>query len=322
MDVLAPPAPDRVSDALRSLRVQSTVFCLSHLRAPWSFHVEGGAAAKFHLLLAGRAWLAVDGQEPVALECGDVALLPRGIAHTVSDERGRDAIPLERILAERPPTAESQLYYGGSGSLTRLLCGGFTLAADEPASIRPLLPDVIHMSASDIRSASWLEPVLTSLDAEASAGRAGATAIVARLADVFLAEVLRFWLTDHDHADQAFIDALTDEPIRFALQILGERPAESWTLESLAAEVGMSRTILVTRFRSVVGDAPMRYLTRIRLSTAAAYLASSDLTLYEIARRSGYEDEGTLSRAFKREFGVAPGAYRSASRRPPAIILS
>ena len=54
----------------------------------------------------------------------------------------------------------------------------------------------------------------------------------------------------------------------------------------------------------------MRHLARIRLSQAASYLASDGLSVEAIARRTGYASDAALSKAFKREFGVPPGAFR------------
>ena len=83
-----------------------------------------------------------------------------------------------------------------------------------------------------------------------------------------------------------------------------------WTLAVLAAEVGLSRTAFTTKFRQLVGESPLRYITRWRLTKAAAELRTGTGKLTEVARLVGYDSEVALSKAFKRHFGVAPGAYR------------
>ena len=54
----------------------------------------------------------------------------------------------------------------------------------------------------------------------------------------------------------------------------------------------------------------MRHLTKVRLGQAAGYLATTNLSIDAIARRTGYTSDAALSKAFKREFGAAPGQYR------------
>jgi AraC-like DNA-binding protein len=107
-----------------------------------------------------------------------------------------------------------------------------------------------------------------------------------------------------------------DARVAQAWQLLTEHPDRAWTLPMLAREVGMSRTPLAARFRAATGDSPMRRLARIRLGRAASYLASDSLSVEAIARRTGYSSSAALSKAFKREFGVSPGAYRAADAMP------
>ena len=113
-----------------------------------------------------------------------------------------------------------------------------------------------------------------------------------------------------------------DHTIAKAVQALNTSPAEAWSLERLASHVGLARTALAVRFRLATGRSPMRYLASVRLNQAAAHLAAGALTTQEIARLTGYQNDASLSKAFKREFGVAPGAYRAAARRLPAIELT
>jgi transcriptional regulator GlxA family with amidase domain len=175
-------------------------------------------------------------------------------------------------------------------------------------------------SAVDSRSAiTSREPVLTTLDSEAANGQLGSDAILAKIADVFLAQALRAWLVGAERAGLRVAGALHDGPIAHAVQTLRLRFAEPWTLQLLAAHVDLSRSGLATRFRQLVGQSPMRYLTKVRLSQAAGYLATSHVSIHEIARLTGYDSDATLSKAFRGEFGRPPGAYRDEVRRPPGV---
>jgi AraC-like DNA-binding protein len=322
MTRLVSPPPDAVSEALRSLSVRSTVFCVSDLRAPWAFSVDGEPVAKFHLVLEGSVFLSVPPSEPVALGRGDLVVLPRGTAHTVSDSGDSEAVPLPELLADDRLLTGSRLRYGGTGSLTRLLCGGFALAEGLPGSPLAALPEVLVVEGHKAAATAWLEPMLSMLGSEADEELPGANAIVAKIADVLLAQALRVWLVDAEPSTLAAAGVIGDDAIAKAVSELASRPSEDWSLDRLAKHVGLSRSALAVKFREIVGEPPMRYLTRIRLSIAARDLVAGRLTIEQIARRTGYQNEATLSKAFKREFGQAPGAYRQSARRPPPITIA
>jgi AraC-like DNA-binding protein len=320
MSRLVTPMGDAVSDALRLLGVRSTILCISELRSPWAFSIKGDGVAKFHVVLEGTAFLVGSTAEPVALAAGDVVVLPRGATHALTGDYALPVPALGEVLAEHPLDAELRLQYGGGGPLTRLLCGGFSLSEATPGSTLELLPDVLRVRLNDVDSTSSLEPVLAALTSEAESGRPGASAVIAKIADVFLAHVLRSWLTDARNGATG-AKLVRDPAIANAVLALNTRAAEPWSLDRLARHVGLSRTALATRFREATSESPMRYLAAVRLNQAAAYLAAGGMTTHEIARLTGYQNDATLSKAFKRRYGVPPGEYRHAARRPPAIEI-
>ena len=321
MTQLVSPPSDSISELLRALSVRSTIFCISELNAPWAFRVEGGEAAKFHLVLEGSALLLHDGHAPVVLRRGSLVVLAHGAAHTLADDHASPAISLEQLLAEHPLQG-SRLRYGGVGPTTRILCGGFKLAENVSDSTLALFPDVLRVDNHDDGAAPWLEPILATLDAEAKASRPGTSAIIGKLADVFLAQALRSWLLDVEDRSVVSANVLNDRSVAKALNALISAPAEPWSLDGLAKHVGLSRSALAIRFRDRVGEPPMRYLTKVRLRQAAAHLATGRLTIHEIAGLTGYHNDAALSKAFKREFGLAPGRYREEAHQPPRIEIT
>jgi AraC-like DNA-binding protein len=316
----ASPPSDAVSEVLTSFAVRSTIFCFSELREPWAFRVEGEPVAKFHLVLEGSALLLCDG-ETVALSTGDLVVLPRGVSHTLAADRGTPAPPLEELLAVHAADGGSSLRYGGSGSLTRLLCGGFALAEGVSDSTFALFPDLIHVAYDPART-RWLAPILGDLQAEAGSGRPGASAIVAKIADLFLAQALRRWLLDNGSPGLADARLIREDAIANAVQALNDRSSEPWSLDALARHVGLSRTALVIKFREQVGQPPMRYLTDVRLRRAADRMAAGRLSLAEIALRAGYDSQGSFTKAFKRRFGLTPASYRARANEPPRIEVA
>jgi AraC-like DNA-binding protein len=323
METVAPvAATDRVSDVLRVLNVRSTVFCLSDLGAPWGFRVEGAGVAKFHLVLGGGGWLTVDGQEPSRVVSGDLVVLPHGAAHTIADDPASAVPALDDLLAEHPVERRSQVRLGGDGPRTRLLCGGFALGDTGREPIFQLLPRVLRLEGDVIAGTAWLSPLLTMLQAEASVGEAGSAAVLTKIADVCLTQALRVWLVGAERTGLLETGQLQDAGIGRAVMTIRSRPAEPWSLDALARLAGLSRSAFAGRFRMLMGEPPMRYVTKARLSLAAGYLATSSRSMYEIALLCGYDNESTLSKAFRREFGMPPGSYRAAARRPPAITVA
>jgi AraC-like DNA-binding protein len=315
--------PDPVSEVLGRLEVRSSIFCLSELRAPWGFRVEGSALAKFHLVLEGAAWLRLDDRDPIPLRTGDLVMLPRGDAHAVSDQLRSVVTGLDRLIAEHPLEDGSRLRCGGSGALTQLLCGGFAVFGEGASPLLELVPDVLHVDGQSVAATTWLAPVLTAMEQEVAGGRPGASAIQTKIADVFVAQALRSWLVGAEQAGLLPAALLTDDGgIAFAIRDVENDLGARWTIDKLASNAGMSRTAFVTRFRSVVGDSPMRYVSRLRVSAAAGLLTTTRLSVHEVAVATGYESDASLSKAFKRQLGVPPGAYRAAAGQPAISIES
>jgi len=310
MDLLNVGEHDALAETLSAIRVQSSVYCLSELRAPWGFRVDGAATAKFHLVLEGACWLEVDGLDPVRLHTPDLVVLVGGQGHVMRDEPGSPVQPLDSVIANHPLDASVRLRYGGTGTTTRLLCGGFQLAAPVPARLLAGLPSIVRLNGSRTDVGGWIDPLVALVRQEADRAAPGAQAIFAKLADVFLSQALRIYLTEIGQDGPLQLTTTPDAQIEKAVDLLRQWPDRHWTLEQLAREVGLSRTLLATRFRDGTGDSPMRHLTKIRLGQAADYLTTADLSLEAIARRTGYANDTSLSKAFKREFGVSPGTYR------------
>jgi AraC-like DNA-binding protein len=312
MKLLNATPRDAVAELLAVVKVHSSVYCLSDLGAPWGFRVDGAATAKFHLVLEGSCWLRVDGLDPVRLGTGELVILPRGERHAMSDELGSPVTGLDRIIANHPLDANAGLRYGGDGARTRLLCGGFALSDPMPGPLLSLLPPILTIDQRAASISAWIDPVFALVRDEASSAAPGAQAIFAKLADVLLSEALRAYLAGAGQAGLLQPLPQRDPQIEQATALVRDQPARQWTLQALAREVGMSRTLLVTRFHAGVGESPMRYLAKVRLGQAAGHLAASDLSLEAIAKRTGYATSASLSKAFKREFGMSPGAYRRA----------
>jgi AraC-like DNA-binding protein len=312
---------DEVTGLLAALTVRSSVYCLSDLGAPWGFEVAGASVAKFHVVLDGGCWLRLPGTAPLWLGHGDLAILPRGERHAVSDSPDSPVTALEQLIADHPLDADARLHCGGDGDRTRLLCGGFSLASPAPETLLALLPQVVTMTPRAAPVSAWIGPVFALARQEAATPAPGAQVIFAKLADVLLAQALRSCLTGAAQAGLLRPGPLADPPIARAAALIRDDAARPWTLQALARETGLSRTAFATRFRAATGESPIQHLAKVRLSQAAAYLTTADLTLEAIAARTGYASNASLSKAFKRHFGVSPGTYRETNRIPAGSSL-
>src|ERR1700751_5632368 len=134
MELLTAPRTDELSVLLEQINVRSVVYCLSDLGAPWGLRVDGSAAAKFPLVLDGRATLTLDepGATPAELSAGKLALLPHGSGHLIQDDRDSPSRLLQDILAELPAEAAERLAYGGGGPGPPPLFGGGALPRRPP----------------------------------------------------------------------------------------------------------------------------------------------------------------------------------------------
>ena len=202
--------------------------------------------------------------------------------------------------------------HGGGGAGTTLVCGAVRFDHPAARSLIALLPSTIHLAEPDRSGAEWLPATLRMMAAEAAELRPGGETVLTRLADVLVIQAIRAWLAADPGGRTGWLGALRDRQIGRALALVHREPARDWTVAALAAECAMSRSAFAARFTELVGEPAMQYVTRWRMQTALHELSSGDSTVAELAGRLGYRSEAAFSRAFKRVFGIAPGAARQA----------
>ena len=302
-----------VDQLVRDLRIDSSVLCRSVMAAPWGFGIAGRDAGTFHMVIEGGGWLEVEGAGgPIPMRAEQIAVLPTGKPHWMRDSAGSTAPPLTSILALHE-VVDGELRFGGDdGPLTEVVCGVFSLEdAGRPGWMDRLPPVVVSTPGDD---GSWRRTVIEALRGEARRPTDGGSLVVNRLLESLIADAFRTALAGSLGDAAAPTSALADARIGLALARLHEEPARPWSVRALADVAVMSRSAFSDRFRSLVGQPPMRYLTELRLARAARLLRSTDATLSDVARSVGYGSEDALSRAFKGRFGVAPSGYRAAPR--------
>jgi transcriptional regulator GlxA family with amidase domain len=177
------------------------------------------------------------------------------------------------------------------------------------------LPTLIHVRGGDSAAGPWLAQTIRLLADEATADRPGATTVVNRLCDALFVYLLRSHLATLPQDETTWLRALVDPQIAAALRMIHAEPAAPWTVAKLAAGAGMSRSAFAARFTDLVGEAPMGYVTRWRLRTAAVALRATRRDVAEVAAAAGYESTAAFSKAFRRLIGEPPAAYRRAAQQ-------
>jgi AraC-like DNA-binding protein len=321
---------DAFSQILSGVRLNGAVFFTAELSAPWGFSTPtaNGMAEMlapgadhlvlYHLVVDGRAVIEL-GEETLALGPGDVVVFPHGHAHHMSSGKAMTRPFPNYGISEKIQAADlSPLRAGGGGDVSRFVCGYMTC---DPYLCRPLLnalPPVFKVHIRADRSGQWLESAILHLLEEASSGRVGSEAMLAKLSEALFVDTLRRYVAGLPERQTGWLAGTRDPVVGKSLGLLHGRIADPWTIAGLAGEVGISRSALVERFTRYLGEPPMAYLIRRRLGLAAGSLERTSKGVAEIAADVGYVSEAAFNRAFKREFGRPPGRYRSDHRILPA----
>ncbi|WP_049805121.1 AraC family transcriptional regulator [Stigmatella aurantiaca] len=313
-------ATDVLAEVLDSMRLSTLVYGRFDLHAPWGIQFPDGEAAHIVVVSRGGALLEFEGSgAPLTLSAGDLALLPHGGSYCLRDAEGSPIHVMEGGACQRALALGAPLRLGGQGARSTLVTGAFQFGAAPRTLLFEKLPRVIHVAADSSMAAPSLASAVQLLIAESTSTRPGTTVVMSRLADILLVQAIRTHIAAGGCQNHGLC-ALADPQIGKALALIHERPAESWTVESLAAAVALSRSGFAARFSSLVGDPPLEYLARWRMTKAAQLLRESNLSLSEVAAHAGYHSEASFNRAFKRWEGVAPGAYRRGRRTRPSRV--
>ena len=312
---------DALSETLRVVRLVGAVFINARFTAPWCYAsphadvaapvLEPGAerVVIWHMLTEGECFVELGDGPPVHLIAGDAVLFPQGDAHLMTSQPGlapASGTSLRDVLSRRP----RQLSYGGGGATTRLVCGYLACDARLAQLLLAGLPPLVRVNVRGSNAGPWLEASVRYALAEARSPRPGGAGVLAKLAEVLFIEVLRLYMNEQSTGRTGWLAGVGDRVVGAALNALHKRPAHAWTLEELAREAGTSRSVLAERFQQLVGSSPMQYLTQWRMLLAASLLCRSNAPLARIAEDVGYQTDTAFSRAFRREYGAPPAAWR------------
>jgi AraC-like DNA-binding protein len=312
---------DPISGVLRAVKLTGAKFFQVDATSPWVAETPPGAAIigeimpasqqliPYHGVTRGGCWGGLIGAPPIRVNAGDIIVFPHGDSHVMSSAPGMRAEPsydFYRGLGERLPFA---LKTGKGGpEEAQLVCGFFGCDARPFNPLLSALPRVLHASAGTAEE-SWLTQFFRAAVSESTGQRAGGEAMLARLSELMFVEVVRRHLEALPREQTGWLAGLRDDFVGRALGCLHARPAQAWTLETLAKEVGLSRSALAERFTELLGQPPMQYLASWRMQLAAGRL-DEGASVAEAAFEVGYGSEAAFSRAFKKLVGVPPASWR------------
>ncbi|BDP44291.1 AraC family transcriptional regulator (plasmid) [Deinococcus aetherius] len=306
--------PDVLTQVLGAVHLGSSLSARTELGAPWATHAGGvGQRAGFHIVVEGRCWARADGSsEQVELGPGDIVLFPHGTGHTLCDHPATPPIEFEPLVASIRPGESRALPTGGSGPSTVLLCGSYSLSADGSHPLLRGFPHLLHVPAEGGQGRA-LRATVDLLAEEALHPGSGGGLVVGRLVDLVFVYALRDWLAHHaDARHRSWFGALQNPLVGPAIHAIHGGPAFPWTVAALAQLCGLSRAAFSRRFHQAVGEPPLTYVARWRM-TVAAELLEEGTRVADVAQQVGYENEFAFAKAFKRVRGRAPGQVRRAA---------
>jgi AraC-like DNA-binding protein len=320
---------DTLSAVLQAVRLNGALFFMIDASSPWEAEVPSGLSLSpvllpnvqhlisYHLITAGGCWCSLPGQPPSHLRAGDMIVIPHGDPYLLSSgPKPYAASPPEPGLSFFKQMAGRMLprvltQVGGGQQRLQIACGflGCDLLPFNP--VLATLPSLIHIRRAESYPEDRLSGLVDFALAESLDRRAGSDCVLLRISELMFIEVVRRYLATLSAEQRGWLAGLRDPLIGKALALLHRDPASAWTLEQLARDTGVSRSVLAARFSHFVGEPPMHYLTRWRMQLAARLLVDGTPKISAVAQQVGYDSEAAFSRAFKKAVGFSPATWRS-----------
>lgn len=323
---------DVLSDVLAAVRLTGAIFFDSTFRNDWVAEAPRASSIAhqvmpnaqyvfyFHTLLEGACWVELTDSsiEPIRLRAGDVIAFPMDDGHVLCSRIGMRAKP-ELAMFVHP--VDRQLPYlinqGVGRESCRFVCG--YLGCD----VRPYNPFISALPrvllARGAASQLWLSHLVHHAVSETDCHGAGGEIVLAKLAELLFIEIIRQHIDSLPMGARGWLAGLRHPQIGQALRLIHGRPSEGWTIEHLAREIGLSRSVFADRFTHFAGVTPMQYIARWRMQLAARRLEMPGVSVAQAGAEVGYESEAAFNRAFKKIVGTPPGSWRRNLTHRPGI---
>lgn len=297
---------DALSTVLEATRLKSVVYSKFPLAAPWGLDIVQDENSQFWRLVSGSCTIGSPDGRIIEMAEGDLVFVPHGSAHWIADSSTSLRMPSPEFVKAR---REGISVFNGGGVVTTLIAGHFEF---DYQSLHPFLkdlPPIIHIRQYVTENQLLLKQVTQLMLEELNNERPGSSVMLKCLSEIMFINIIRAYL-EQAAPDSGFLSALNDPRISKALKLMQDIPQNNWTLESLASEIGMSRSVFFNRFKKLVHETPLSYLTNWRIRQAQKLLIMDNRNISQIAVNVGYQSEAAFNRIFKSKTGQTPAAYR------------
>ena len=309
-----PPSSDPLGEVLQLLQLTGVLYCSAELTDPWGIEMpELAGVMNVEVVTSGHCWIELEGQAPVFMPEGSLVLIPHGRRHKLRGNPGDKTTWLEDIPIERIGNRFETMRFGGGGRPTEVTYYGVRFDPYLADRLIKLLPEMLQLR-THVDDGSWLHSTIRFIAREARQRLPGSETVITRLADILVIQSIRSWIESVREEEHGWIAALHDPQIGRAISLMHRQPERDWRVQTLAREIGMSRSGFSARFTALVGESVLQYLTGLRMQLAHRELRETSDTLSRIAGRVGYQSEPAFNRAFKRVVGMPPGAVRKLKR--------
>lgn len=314
---MSQPAIDLTSELLRGMRLSGVNYRRIETARPFGVGFSAVAGkAQFHFISRGPVLLRMASGEQFTLESGDALFIPNGDGHALLSDPQATVVNVAQLPSETVCSTVSCINAGGRPDCPERAvifsgCMDFELGGMQP--LVKAMPEVMRVS-SLLNTWPEIQPLLVAMERESLTRQAGYAGILARLADVVAALIVRGWVACGCGNATGWVQVLRDPRLAKAIYAMHQRPGFNWKVEDLAREAGLSRSLFAERFLAATGTTPARYLTELRMRLAVQYITHEGQALEKVAFSLGYQSLAAFSRAFKRITGQPPGALRATAR--------
>lgn len=311
--------PDLISELLRGMRLSGVKYRRFEASTPFGFAFDAAPGkAQFHFVSRGPAVLRMESGARFALNSGDALFIPNGNAHALLSDDDATVAPISAFPGEAICGSVCQITCKPCQDVENVVifsgCMDFELGGMQP--LIKAMPEV--MMVSKLMS-TWPEihPLLAAMERESMTRQVGFAGILARLADVVAALIVRGWVEAGCGKATGWVQVLRDPRLSRAIYAMHQQPGINWSVADLAKEAGTSRSVFAERFLSATGSTPAKYLSELRMRLAIQYISHENQAIETVALRLGYGSLAAFSRAFKRIVGHPPGALRETAPSQP-----
>jgi AraC-like DNA-binding protein len=303
---------DPLADVFGSVSIQDAIHRRVEATAPWGIRYSGdkGLRVRFGLVVRGTAFLRFKNQRrTIALSSGDLGIfILNDDPFTLTDH---PRSPVGDFHNVRKLEVDGVIRFGGGGALTTMVSGSFGMNTHEAPLISSILPRFLHLRLEQNRSQAF-QSVLDLLASEIAQPDISPSCLIS-LYELLFAFAIRAYASTPTAPPKGWLAAISDKHLGKAIEAMHSGLDKNWSVGSLAREARMSRSAFALKFRTVLGQTPLEYLTQWRMYKAGAMISSNNGSFSEVASAVGYGSASSFSRVFSREMGAAPREYRRKS---------